>query len=131
MSFDLDRSRLRAAHGNPESYKQIRSMMDLFHHEMARDWDESEVVHPSGQLARVTSRTVQVGSVDCGGMTIPLTATEYGEVEGLPEPEDGTIYVVSSLVAQSFRERDDVFIPNESVRDEDGHIVGCKSLGRV
>ena len=57
MSFDLDRSRLRAAHGNPESYKQIRSMMDLFHHEMARDWDESEK-----ELACSTGNSKTTGS---------------------------------------------------------------------
>ena len=28
-------------------------------------------------------------------------------------------------------DRNDVFIPNESVRDEEGRIIGCKSLGRV
>lgn len=84
-------------------------------------------VEPSGLLARVTSHTVTVGQ--CGD--IPITATEYGEVEGLPSPKADTVYVVSSLVAQRCRNRDDVFIPNESVRDDKGRIVGCRSLGRV
>lgn len=93
--------------------------------------ESSLVVEPSGRVARVACKTVQVGSVSCGGIDIPLTTTEYGEVEGLPEPSEDTIYIVSLLVAQRCRERRDVFIPNESVRDDKGRIIGCRSLGRV
>ena len=38
---------------------------------------------------------------------------------------------VSSLVAARCNDRTDVFIPNEPIRDAEGRIVGCKSLGRV
>lgn len=89
-------------------------------------------VEPSGALARVTAKTVTTGSVEIGvGVCIPVTGTDYGEVIGLPAPRKNTIFVVSSLVAQRCRDRDDVFIPNESVRDEKGRIIGCRSLGRV
>lgn len=84
-------------------------------------------VEPSGSLARVSAKTVVIG--ECDGL--PITTTEFGEVEGLPEPCDDTIYIVSSLVAQRCRDRHDVFIPNESIRDSNGRIIGCKSLGRI
>ena len=84
-------------------------------------------IPPSGIIARVTATTVTIGDVD----GIPVTATVFGQVENLPEPEDGTIFIVSSLVAQRCRDRYDVFIPNESVRDENGRIIGCRSLGRI
>lgn len=92
---------------------------------------------PSGEVARVRSYTIEVGELeaetDMAGIDvkIPLTSTEYEAVEGLPSPRLGTVYVVSSLVAQRVKGRDDVLIPNESVRDENGRIVGCRSLGRV
>ena len=85
------------------------------------------VVEPSGLVARVSTRTERVGTV----AGIPLTQTVFGEVKDLPNPEEGVVYIVSSLVAQRFKDRDDVFIPNESVRDDKGRIIGCKSLGRV
>ena len=85
------------------------------------------VVEPSGVCARLNTETVQVGVVN----GIPVTSTRYGEIEGLPDPKEGTAYIVSSLVAQQCHDRDDVFIPNESVRDDKGRIVGCKSLGRI
>ena len=85
------------------------------------------VVEPSGKIARVKATTVVTGEF-CG---IPVTATEYGEIQNLPERAKGTVYVVSSLVAQRVPEREDVFIPNESVRDSEGRIIGCRSLGHV
>lgn len=88
---------------------------------------KQRTITPSGNLARVAAKTVIVGNID----GIPVTTTEFGEVEGLPEPSENTIYVVSSLVAQRTPERTDVYIPSESVRDENGRIIGCKSLGRI
>ncbi len=82
---------------------------------------------PSGIVARVSSETVRAASIN----HIPITTTSYGEVEGLPEPNDDEVYIVSSLVAQRCKHRKDVFIPNESVRDEKGRIIGCRSLGIV
>lgn len=94
---------------------------------VAEDGSVLREIPASGQLARVSTRTVTIGDVD----GLPVTATEFGEVEGLPSPKPGTAYVVSSLVAQRVPERRDVYIPNEAVRDEKGRIVGCRSLGRV
>jgi hypothetical protein len=85
-------------------------------------------IEPCGTLARVSARTERTGVTIIG---IPVTKTVYGDIEGLPEPRDGVVYVVSSIVASRCPERDDVFIPNESVRDESGRIIGCKSLGHI
>ena len=93
--------------------------------------DQQVVIKASGMLARVSTETIRTGEVNVNGMAIPLTETRFGEVEGLPAPEDGTVFVVSSLVAQRCKNRNDVFIPNESVRDDKGRIIGCRSLGRV
>ena len=93
-------------------------------------------VEPSGQLARAVAKTVRTGTnyltmVDGVCKCIPETITEYGDIEGLPDPEDGVAYIVSSIVASAVKGREDVFIPNESVRDNEGRINGCKSLGKV
>ena len=84
-------------------------------------------VEPSGSVARVKASTVSDGTI----AGLPVTRTEFGEVEGLPMPEDGKVFLVSSLVAGRVPDRRDVFIPNESVRDKDGRIIGCRSLGRI
>ena len=91
------------------------------------DNGESITIEPSGTVARVSCRTVTTGEI----MGIPVTETVYGTVEGLPEFQNGIVYIVSALVAQHCKDRNDVFIPNESVRDDKGRIIGCKSLGRI
>lgn len=88
-------------------------------------------IEPSGIVARVSATTADAGSVDFNGTSIPLTTTVYGEVQGLPDQRDDTLLIVSSMVAARCKDRTDVFIPNEPIRDAEGRIIGCKSLGRV
>ena len=89
--------------------------------------NQTMAIEPSGLIARVTTETVVIGNI----AGIPITTVKYGEVENLPEEKEDTIYIVSSIVAQRCKHRCDVFIPNDSVRDEKGRIIGCKSLARV
>lgn len=84
-------------------------------------------VEPSAVVARVACKTVTKGEIN----GIPVTENEYSEIENLPAPQENTIYLVSALVAGRCKDRKDVFIPNELVRDEKGNIVGCQSLGRI
>ena len=76
--------------------------------------------HPSGQVARVSATHEQVGWLvkpfgeDPG---VPIYRTSYGEVTGLPAPEEGTIYLVSGMVADACRDRPDVFSPATGHKD--------------
>lgn len=57
---------------------------------------EMAEIAPSGQVATVSVKSVQVGSVN----GIPLFRSEYGDIVGLPEPQDGVLYLVNMLVGQ-------------------------------
>lgn len=75
----------------------------------------------SGEVARVTFSTQQVDEVD----GIPIYKTIYEpEVTGLPEPQDGTIFVVSSLAAQTAK-RQDVLAPTQLIRDDNGQVIAA------
>jgi hypothetical protein len=91
------------------------------------DEDENEIlsVEPSGDVARVETERVKVGTVQ----GVPLYETHTGEVQNLPEPEDGVLYVVSGFV-RSATDRNDVVSPGELIRDEDGNPVGAQGLTR-
>lgn len=53
--------------------------------------------------------------------------TEYE----LPPPEPNTIYIVSRLVADIFKnEREDFVFPYDFIRTKTGQLIGCKSLAR-
>src|SRR5690606_31963979 len=60
-----------------------------------------------------------------------VTETTLGELEGLPDPADGVIYVVSRLVAEAAPHRDDLYFPGRLLRDEAGRVVGAESLARL
>ena len=95
----------------------------------------------SGQVARCETRRVMTGKIhitydnDIGELSIttfPINKTEYGQVTGLPEPKAGTYYIVSSIVAQAVKGvRDDVLIVDDTVRDNEGRIIGARALARV
>lgn len=78
----------------------------------------------SGTVARVTSEMKEAGTID----GIPVKSQIFGEVEGLPEPEEGTVYIVFSELILSCAKaagRADVVTPNttEGYRNEKNQIV--------
>jgi hypothetical protein len=95
---------------------------------------EKLTIPPSGVVARVSAREEKVGSIG----DIPIVKTTFGQVEGLPAPQPGVIYIASLLVLQALRaagiQRDDILAPNTSpsplgaIRDNSGNIVGTRSL---
>jgi hypothetical protein len=108
----------------------MTKLINLTPHEITFIGEDGNIittVAPSGSIARVGVSKKVIGMLD----GIPIKQSVFGEVEGLPEPEPNTVFIVSSLVAARCPERADVMIPDDSVRDGQGRIIGCKSLGRV
>lgn len=85
------------------------------------------VIPASGTIARCAVTRVVIGDVD----GIPLTKSVFGDVTDLPDPAPDTLYIVSMLVASACSDRADLVIPDDTVRDDKGVIIGCKALGRV
>ena len=83
-------------------------------------------VEPSGVVARCTERATKVGEIN----GIPVVSKSFGEIYDLPEAKEGTIYIVSLIVALAAKAsgRDDLRIVADPVRNEKGQIIGCRSL---
>lgn len=118
--------------------------------EMPEDWDcpcenclqyiegRTEVIPPSGKVARLTTRQVTMSTLEIGtgwADSVPIYVTEYGEVvvvdadgneEPFPEPQDYVTYITSALVADRLR-RTDVMSPHV-VRDGEGRVTGADGL---
>ena len=45
-----------------------------------------------------------------------------------PSPVDGVIFIVSALVANAYPERTDFVMVENTVRDDNGRIIGCTSF---
>lgn len=94
-------------------------------HIVDAEGNQIRTIEVSG-LVRLASKTVPSGEID----GVNITTTQFGEPEGLPEFEEGVYYIVSQLVKSAITEREDLLVPAEVVRDPQGNIVGCKSLGK-
>jgi len=99
--------------------------------DIVRNDGNTITIPASGIIPRCKQDTVVVGSAFVDGKGIPITRTQFGDVEDLPEKDDDTLLIVSMLVAKACPERDDLVIPNGIVRDDDGNIIGCTSLATV
>lgn len=82
-------------------------------------------IAPSGIVPRCSQTEVQVTSVN----GIAVTRQTYGEVYDLPAPKEGTVYIVSRMVAAAVPDRYDLMIPGPVFRDpETGNPTGCRGL---
>lgn len=86
----------------------------------------SDRVFPSDGIARAEVKTERIG--DIGG--IPLSSAAFGAPEGLPDPEPGTIYIVSLITYEAAGRRPDLVYPGELIRDEEGKPIGCVGFRR-
>lgn len=88
------------------------------------------VIEPEGEVARAESTEEPAGDLD----GIPVTKTVLGDPVNLPEPKEDVAYVVSYITAQAAervgRTTDDLYSPGNLVRDENGRVLGCRSLNR-
>lgn len=84
---------------------------------------DGPTIEPSGQVARVTTQQVDAG--DIAG--IPVKTQTFGDIVDLPEPQAGTVFIVSAIVLSAAKEqgRTDVVAPDTSnaIRNDAGHIV--------
>jgi hypothetical protein len=81
---------------------------------------------PSGDIARVKTETKVVFYAG----EIQVVKTTFSAVEGLPEPHDDTLYLVSSIVAQAAKGRSDVVAPDTGATAirENGQVVAVRGF---
>jgi hypothetical protein len=95
--------------------------------------DDTEVttIPTSGVVARIAESAEGTEPID----GVATTQVVLGQIQGLPESEDGTVYVVSMPLLMGMRamgdQRLDVRYPYGQVRDEQGRIKGCRSLATL
>jgi hypothetical protein len=94
-----------------------------------------QVIPPSGMVARVRTKRLMRESLPLGSMCrVPVSEIESLAVDGLPEPEESVMLLVSTFVAQhpSVRGRADVASPDlhSAIRDHNGNVVAVSTFVR-
>ena len=80
---------------------------------------------PSGIIARVEIEGEDLGLVD----GLPVVKARFGRLVGLPEPEEGTFFVVSLLVLALCPGRPDLVAPDtgdSAYRDKLGRLLAVQ-----
>jgi hypothetical protein len=82
-------------------------------------------IAPSGILPRLA----QVREFSHVLEGIEIFQVCMGELEGLPDVDEETVYIVSRMVLDAADpSRGDLLAPGELVRDSSGKVIGCKGL---
>lgn len=85
------------------------------------------ILEPAANPA--TAPRVGVNHVPAGELDgVPLFRAAFGEVYNLPAPVEGTVYIVSALVASAAPDRKDLATVLGGVKDIMGRICGCTGL---
>lgn len=87
-----------------------------------------EVIPPSGTVTRIATIDLGTNLSPQSGRSCELV--QYGHAHDLPQPQPGTDYIVSLVVALACH-RDDLLAPYVEVRNEEGTMVGCRFLQKV
>ena len=85
----------------------------------------NQTIKPSGKVIRLSETCIYLGNAN----GINVIKKEYGYADYIPPVVDGTLYIVSGLVASAMK-RPDFLVPN-TIRDEDGKIIGCDSFSII
>ena len=88
------------------------------------------VFSQTGNIARVVQTLEHVTNLNLmeDKVCIPVHRVKYGAVDGLPEPKDNVVYIVSAIVKNAVPNRKDLLSPGEVVRDKQGNIIGCNGF---
>jgi len=106
-----------------------QSIVNLTPHDITVISQGKSIVFPKFPTsARVSSKTEFLTNFETPEMRVPLTQVVFGELEGLPDPIEGTFYIVSRIVREAAKDRTDLLVPQGLIRDENGQPIGCESL---
>lgn len=89
-----------------------------------------EPVLPTPRVSSSSVKTASYTITDSEGIEhiVIREAPQFGEVVDLPEPKEGTIFIVSMLVAARAANRTDLVSPGRQIRNEAGQVIGCAGL---
>jgi len=116
------------------------NIVNLTPHQIVLKWVKIEtdpipyelVIPPSSKSARVESRCIINKLLPNG---IPIYEYRFGDVVGLPDPKENTIYIISRLVAEAIavsgEKRDDIYVVAETIRNSEGVIIGASGLSKI
>jgi hypothetical protein len=107
-------------------YPEFKKLVNLIGHEIT--------ISGYGTLPKAENPCfVETEQIIMGKLSgIPIAKTDFKEIVNLPDPEDGTYYIVNRIVMDYVPfNREDVFCVDtgpSSIRDENGQVLAVTQL---
>jgi len=97
------------------------------------------VIEPSGEVIRLdeewsnraNDESVELNLENGEIFNLTIMHCKYTASGNIPEKVEGTVYIVSAMVANAYPYREDFLIPAKMVKDHNGRIRGCQALAHV
>lgn len=93
------------------------------------------VFQPEGLPFRLKEERIHVGILSFGNTEIPINRVFYSIDGDLPPKKEGVVYIVSAIaaraIAENHPERNDFLVVDETIRNNEGQIIGCLSLATL
>jgi hypothetical protein len=90
--------------------------------------DMQEATITSLVLRNVDLYSPHLREEDSFNFGTPVMRVWYDGHDEFPNEVEGTYYIVSRLVAENAKDRDDFLMVHRTVRDSDGRIIGCTAF---
>ncbi|WP_432559347.1 hypothetical protein [Granulicoccus sp. GXG6511] len=108
----------------------VITLINLTPHHVTVFTDAGEVTFAAtGTFARLAETKTSAADLTTAQGDVPTEVVTYHGLTDLPDPQPGMAYLVSRVVAAE-SDRTDLYFPSGEVRDKDGRIIGCRTLGR-
>ena len=85
-----------------------------------------KVYEPSGYHARLRQDSYIIDHID----GIPVKVRRNDRIVGLPEPEEGTLYIVSEIMRWACPDRTDIISCGGKYHDSTGRVRGWTAFAR-
>jgi len=108
--------------------EKIKEVINLTGHDINIVTNEGKLVKtfPTKGMVRIENREVPKGELVEG---VPNIDIEFSVPQWLPEKREGVVYIVSKIVCERCKDRDDFYMVASSIRSKDGSkILGVKGL---
>jgi len=93
------------------------------------DCDEVFLTIPAAENPlRLVEKREKVGQIN--GFDLNKVTFEIDKNTPLPYPDENTYFIVSRVIAETFK-RPDFIIPDQAVRNESGQVIGCKGFAVI
>ena len=112
---------------NKKMIEKIKEIINLTGHDIHIMTKEGKLIKtfPTKGMVRIESKEVIKGElID----RVPNIDIEFSAPQWLPEKRKGIIYIVSKIVCERCKDRDDFYIIACNIKNDEGKIIGAKGL---